>query len=128
MSSSELKITGYGLTLFRFDITLESLTIEYEKIASPENCPDVTAIVFKLFCFSLSLRNRVSLQYAFESCEDPAALGITPHRGSSRGSGRPHASALSHHGAPSQFKEGSAASALSHHCGPNRSDVVEGWS
>ena len=59
MSSSELKsLVMIWSDSVRFVITLESLTVTYEKIASPENCPDVTAIVFKLFCFSLSLRRK----------------------------------------------------------------------
>jgi hypothetical protein len=59
MSSSELKsLVMIWSDSVRFVITLEILTIEYEKVASPENCPDVTAIVFKLFCFSLSLSEK----------------------------------------------------------------------
>ncbi len=38
----------------------------------------VTAIVFKLFCFSLPLSRKVSLQYEFNSCKDPAGVRNYP--------------------------------------------------
>ena len=58
---------------------------------------------------------KVCLRVNSNLVRTPQALGITPHRGSSRiecsGFGRPLAAALSFHGAPGQFKDCSAAAA-----------------